>query len=173
VSRKPLADRTLTYPEVGATARRLPSGYEHLIVERVIGRGGTAYRTAVERLMSWRMHRAAGIDVGPSAQVVEGGRVMLRMGNRVVGVKAPCQVVYVIDDPRRAGFAYGTLEGHPERGEERFCVEWQLDDSVTLTITAFSRPSTWWARAASPITRRVQRRIVDRYVDAMGPSPAD
>jgi uncharacterized protein (UPF0548 family) len=31
----------------------------------------------------------------------------------------PCRVVYVVDEPRRAGFAYGTLPGHPEIGGER------------------------------------------------------
>jgi uncharacterized protein (UPF0548 family) len=33
-------------------------------------------------------------------------------------IRVPCRVVYVLDEPERRGFAYGTLPGHPESGEE-------------------------------------------------------
>jgi hypothetical protein len=47
----------------------------------------------------------------------------------------------------RYGFAYGTLPDHPERGEERFFVEWnQADDSVWYDLLAVSRPGHWLAR---------------------------
>jgi len=47
----------------------------------------------------------------------------------------------------RYGFAYGTLPDHPERGEERFLVEWnQADDSVWYDLLAVSRPGHWLAR---------------------------
>ena len=32
----------------------------------------------------------------------------------------PCRVIYVDEDPGRFAFAYGTLPGHPERGEVAF-----------------------------------------------------
>ena len=82
-------------------------------------------------------------------------------------ITAACQVVHVLDEPRRRGFAYGTLDGHPERGEERFCLEWHDDDAVVLTLTAFSRPAAWWARAAAPLARRVQDRVTQRYLHAL------
>jgi uncharacterized protein (UPF0548 family) len=47
-----------------------------------------------------------------------------------------CRVVYVLDDIRpvhRVGFAYGTLPGHAERGEERFSIEWHSDDTVFIS----------------------------------------
>ena len=37
--------------------------------------------------------------------------------------RIPARVVYVVDEPARRGFAYGTLHGHPESGEEAFLVE--------------------------------------------------
>ena len=47
----------------------------------------------------------------------------------------------------RYGFAYGTLPDHPERGEERFLVEWnQADDSVWYDLLAVSQPRHWLAR---------------------------
>ena len=75
---------------------------------------------------------------------------VLRLGRRRLAVSAPVRVVYVVDEPRRRGFAYGTLPGHPESGEEAFVVELQEDDEVTFTVTAFSRPaSTLAARGRS------------------------
>jgi len=69
------------------------------------------------------------------------------------------RIVYVIDEPRRFGFAYGTLPGHAERGEERFLIEWLTDDTVWYDLDAISRPRYWAARVAYPVARRLQRRF--------------
>ena len=53
---------------------------------------------------------------------------------------------YVTNQPDRQGFAYGTLPGHPECGEEAFIVEQHDDGAVTFAITAFSRPATLQAK---------------------------
>jgi uncharacterized protein (UPF0548 family) len=37
-------------------------------------------------------------------------------------MRALCRVIYTITAPRRKGFAYGTLPGHPECGEEAFTI---------------------------------------------------
>jgi uncharacterized protein (UPF0548 family) len=82
-------------------------------------------------------------------------------------VAAPVRVVYVVDEPRRKGFAYGTLGGHPESGEESWIVERSADGSVWLTIRAFSRPSLarWWI--VYPVLRIVQWRYTRRYERAL------
>ena len=66
---------------------------------------------------------------------------------------------------RRYGFAFGTLPGHVEQGEERFTVEWQgEDDSVWYEVFAFARPAHPLARAGRPFVRLVQRRsAVDSF----------
>lgn len=83
---------------------------------------------------------------------------------RALGVWATnvCRVVYVLDETqpvRRSAFAYGTLPGHVELGEERFQIEWHADDSVWFEILAFSRPNHILARLAYPYVRRIQRRF--------------
>ena len=65
------------------------------------------------------------------------------------------------------GFAYGTLPGHPESGEERFVVELMPNDDVMLHITAFSKQARLYARLAGPLSRLIQRFMTDRYVDAL------
>lgn len=141
---------SFTYAEVGATGDgRVPDGYQSLHVHRVIGRGPEAYRAAAEALMTFAMHRAipVGITAGPRA--IEGGDVTVRLAGLI---KAPCRVIWTREGPQRSGWAYGTLQGHPERGEEAFVVELQADGAVTLTVTAFSR-------AAHPLAKLVEPAI--------------
>ncbi|MES1212412.1 MAG: DUF1990 domain-containing protein [Leifsonia sp.] len=82
-------------------------------------------------------------------------------------VNIPTRVVYVIDEPDRKGFAYGTLPGHPERGEESFVVERRADESVWLTIRSFSRPSSGFFWATYPILRMMQAIFTERYKRAL------
>jgi uncharacterized protein (UPF0548 family) len=81
-----------------------------------------------------------------------------------------CRIVYVIEEsgePRRFGFAYGTLPPHAERGEERFSVEFHhADSSVWYDLFAFSRPRTL-ARLAYPYARILQRRFARDSMLAM------
>lgn len=78
-------------------------------------------------------------------------------------VTAPARVVYVIDEPNRKGFAYGTISGHPEKGEEAFIVDRTDDGSVWLAIRAFSRPASglWWL--VYPVLRISQAFYTRRY----------
>jgi uncharacterized protein (UPF0548 family) len=156
----------LTYPEVGATDGELPGGYHHLRASRVIGHGSAAFEAAASALLSWQMHARAGVQKISGPDVATVGR---DVAFRWLLLRFECRVVSVIDDPRRRGFTYGTLARHPERGEERFVVE--LDPStqvVTATITAFSKPSGWLARAGGGVARLVQARMTQRYLRALG-----
>jgi uncharacterized protein (UPF0548 family) len=86
--------------------------------------------------------------------------------------RIPARVVYVVDEPTRRGFAYGTLPGHPERGEEAFIVERQADGSVWLVIRAFSRPAGLFVWIGAPIARLLQAVYTGRYERALaGPIP--
>jgi uncharacterized protein (UPF0548 family) len=76
-------------------------------------------------------------------------------------------VVAVVDGDREGGFAYGTLPGHPERGEEAFLVQLLEDGAVVGSVAAFSRPARWFTRLFPPAPRAVQRQIARRYVQAM------
>ena len=108
-----------TYPEVGATADDgpLPPGYHHL--EHRVRLPAADLAAAVEPLLTWRAHRAAGLKVTVSApRVAVGVRIRQTLGLGPVGFAFPCQVVWTVAEPDRIGFGYGTLPGHPERGED-------------------------------------------------------
>ena len=149
-----------SYPEVGATAGGgpLPAGYRHLCHRTRIGVGRAVFRSAGENVLTWRMHRAVGVGVtatGDRAAPGVGVRVLLGRGG--LGLAAPCEVVWVVTEPTRIGFAYGSLPGHPECGEEAFLVEPAPDGQVWFTVTAFSRPARWYLRAVGPLVPAFQR----------------
>ena len=155
----------LTYRELGATAGTLPAGYHHVRESAVIGRGHDRFESAASKVMRWGMLRGAGARVRPSSEVADvGSTVIVGLGP----VRAPCRVVYVVDEPNRRGFAYGTLKGHPESGEEFFGVRYNPStDEVHAEVTAFSRHATWWSKAAGPVTSLVQRVMTKRYLQAV------
>jgi uncharacterized protein (UPF0548 family) len=142
---------------VGATrGATLPAGYRHLRYRRYLG-GRDAFEVGAEALLTWRMHRAAGVRIEASAERAAPG-VIVRSGLGVGALRlvAPCEVVWSAEEPDRAGFGYGTLPGHPESGEESFVVTRDGNGRVWFTITAFSRPARWFTRAAGPGTALFQ-----------------
>lgn len=157
-----------TYPERGWTAwDRPPAGYHAIQRSAVVGRGRAAFESAADDLMSWRVHRRAGLRLVATDRVaVVGARVLLRVGFGPFTATAPCQVVWTLQEENRRGFAYGTLVGHPESGEESFTVTLTDDGRVIFTVRAFSRPATLLARLGGPVATLVQGIITRRYLTA-------
>lgn len=155
-----------TYPEVGATRRAgqlPPPGYHLLRVRARVGRGPEAFARAGGAVLGWRMHRALGVRMDTvAAEAAPGVRVVVGIGVGPLRITAPCEVVWTVRDEDRIGFAYGTLPGHPERGEESFIVARDPDGSVWLEVTAFSQPAAWYTRAAGPLGRLAQRTYAHR-----------
>ncbi|MDF9716989.1 DUF1990 domain-containing protein [Nocardioides sp. ChNu-99] len=148
--------------------RPVPAGYAGVERTQVVGRGGAAFARGAAALGAWEVQRRAGVGVradGPAT--AEGSVAELLLGVGPVGPRAPVLVVAAEATPRRVGYAYGTLPGHPEEGEEAFVLEHRPDDTVVLVVRAFSRPATWWSRIGAPVTAVVQRRVTDRYLTAL------
>jgi uncharacterized protein (UPF0548 family) len=153
---------SFTYEEVGATrqAGHCPEGFRSLHVRTRIGEGEGVFRRAAEAVLTWEMHRAMGVGVVTAEdRAVPGADVTITLAGVI---KAPCRVVWTVDEHRRAGWAYGTLPGHPECGEEAFVVDRTGDGTVWLTITAFSRPAKWYTRAGGPAARGLQHAYARR-----------
>ncbi|SCG66713.1 Uncharacterized protein, UPF0548 family [Micromonospora echinaurantiaca] len=146
----------LTYPHVGATRDgRLPAGWRH--VRHRVRLPDGAFAAAGAAVLSWRVHRSAGIRMDTDAARAEPGvRVVSRLGVGPLRMAAPCQVVWAVDDADRAGFGYGTLPGHPARGEEAFVVSRDAVGRVWFEVMAFSRPGGCLMRAAGPAGRLFQ-----------------
>lgn len=84
-------------------------------------------------------------------------------------IASPVRVVYVIEEPKRHGFACGTLPGHPQSGEMSFVVEHRDDNTVWLVLRAFSRPGNWFYRLFSPALKAQQKRIFTKFQRSLLP----
>ena len=151
-----------SYPEVGYTRldTQVP-GYNNDLNTIVLGHGEAAWEAAKEAIRQWRMFPGGWAYIQPDEVPIEQGRVVA-MAARVLGIwwLSSCRIVYVLDEPDRYGFAYGTLPGHVERGEELFSVKKNADGSVHYVLKAFSLPRHWMARIAYPLARAYQRKFV-------------
>ena len=159
----------LTYQEIGATERdELPDGYYHVRMVTELGRGEGTMALAAEAVMTFAVQRGAGLRPFTSApRAAVGVDVTCRPGLGPLSLSVPCRVVWAADEPRRAGFGYGTLPGHPERGEEGFIVNHDADDIVRFHVRAFSAPARWFTRAAGPLAHVMQDAAARRYLATM------
>ena len=84
----------------------------------------------------------------------------------------PARIVFLINDDngqmRRSGFAYGTLEGHGEQGEETFIIEWRhADDGVWYDLRSFSKPGQLLTALGYPLARMLQKRFARESTRSM------
>ena len=152
------------YNSVGATAQTPPDGY---VVDRTrieLGAGDTIFQAAKTALEQWRHFGLGWVEAWPPQTPLQAGEVVAVMG-RGMGVwwLNACRIVYTVNEigpSTRFGFAYGTLPGHVESGEERFLIEWDRDaDTVWYDIVAYSKPNHVLTRLGYPFVRRLQKRF--------------
>lgn len=153
-------DLPFTYTEVGATNATPPTGYnvDHNRIQ--LGSGEATYRRAVDVLKNWRHFDLGWVTIAPRGVPVEVGATVA-VKARAFGTwsLSATRIVYLIEEDRRFGFAYGTLPDHVECGEERFLIEWLPDDTVWYDILAFSQPRHPLVRLSAPLARRLQKQF--------------
>lgn len=149
----------LSYAPAGLTRGPAPAGYTADRRRQRLGDDDAAFGRACAALRSWAMFRQDWIRLAPDDPPAVGTAVAVCARVGPLWWLNACRVVYLIDEPRRVGFAYGTLADHAERGEERFAVEQLADGSVWYDLLAYSRPRHWLARAGYPLTRAFQKRF--------------
>ncbi len=161
-----------TYADVGASATRPPVGFAVDHTRALLGRGEPAFRTAQAALRRWQHFELGWLHAWPANTPLQSGEVICIAASKFgIAWLNACRIVYVVDDDgpmRRFGFAYGTLPGHAECGEERFLIEWdRASDEVWYDILAFSRPKHWLAKLGYLLVRRLQRRFARDSVAAI------
>ncbi len=112
-------------------------------------------------MLEWGIKTRSGFSVQPTGAVEEGRDYVLVAHLGLLKIREPVQVVAVVEEPDRCGFAYGTRNGHPVRGEEAFVVHRTGDGDVLLTLRSLtSAPSGAWLLGypAALIAQRWYRR---------------
>lgn len=153
-----------TYESVGATATTPPAGYvvDHTRVK--LGEGESVFRSARAALERWHQFRLGWVEAWSPETPIRTGEVVAVLG-RAMGLwwLNACRIVYVVDESGsiiKFGFAYGTLPGHVESGEERFLIEWDRGENIVwYDILAFSRPNHVLTWIGYPVVRQLQKRF--------------
>ncbi|NJN98169.1 MAG: DUF1990 domain-containing protein [Anaerolineales bacterium] len=155
-------ERRFSYVEVGATQGTLPDGYtvDHNRIQ--LGSGEATFERAKAAMRQWEMFHLGWLQLcWPNTPLTEGATVAVLAHALGLWSLNACRIVYLIDEAgpiEKFGFAYGTLPEHAERGEERFCLEWQqADNTVWYDILAFSRPNQLLAKMGYPYVRYLQK----------------
>jgi len=161
------AGRSLSYPHPGVTGGGpLPEGWQIDRYGVELGQGSECFDRALAALMDWRQLQLGWAEACQAQGPPEvGAVVVIRARAFGLWLLAPVRVLYVFDEReagggRVAGFAYGTLTGHVEAGEERFVLRQDPHTgNVRYEILAVSRPAHPLVRWGSPLARRAQRRF--------------
>jgi uncharacterized protein (UPF0548 family) len=165
----------LTYDAVGATFARtpIPAGFVIDQIRVELGRGQAAFDRAKLGLASWQQFHLGWLEAFPNGTPIRIDATVLVVA-RAGGTwwTNAARIVYVVDEDTTAasryGFAYGTLPGHVECGEERFLIEWDhATDIVWFEILAFSQPRHFLVRLNRRRARAMQKRFAVEATAAM------
>ena len=171
--RSTFTDQSVTYGAIGATLapdllRYPPAGYRPSEDAVRLGSGLARFERAAEALMTWGIQRGSGFEVsdistGTGAQYPG---IVYDAEGAPLAEQIPVLIVYVIDEPGRMGFAYGTTAEGPESGEESFIVEHRDDDTVWLTIRSIFATTG----VTAPMQRKRRRELTRLELRALHPA---
>lgn len=152
-----IALNTQSWPE----ELHVPKGYARDHLRTQIGSGPEAFEAARAAFRRWEHFDLGWTRVANPNSAIEPDEIVAveahTLGLWSINI---CRILYVIDEPDRFGFGYGTTPLHVERGEERFLLEhYSVSGAVYYDLLAVSQPANWLARLAYPYTRSQQHRF--------------
>ena len=151
-----------SYKQLGESKMGSPEHFDldyHFVQ---LGKGDLVWEKARAALIKWDHFPQYWTQIyDPHPMIKRGNTVAVLF--RIFGLWwiNSARIVYTFDDPDRFGFAYGTLPGHLERGEECFWIERDRDDTISYHIRAFSKPAHWLIWMAYPMARFFQKQFVN------------
>ncbi|MFB7891159.1 DUF1990 family protein [Microbacterium sp. NPDC056044] len=170
---------------IGSGEARFRAAGEALMswtAQRGAGLKLTDVRPASGPMYSGVSFDAEGHPVGPSRSEAEqrfdadgtpfvGAGTTIRVDGRVNGLRvdAELRVIFAVEEPRRVGFALGTVSDSVVSGEESFMLDWYDNDEVWFTVRAFDAPRAVLYRMFRGLTKRRRRELFTRYLRAISP----
>ncbi|MFE5408139.1 DUF1990 family protein [Microbacterium sp. NPDC056569] len=156
---------SLTQP-ASAEWREHPEGFRRWEKSTRLGDGPEIWTWARTEVLRWGVKTRSGFTVSPEQAVRSGDRPAIVAHPFGLSVREPVEVVAVVDEDDRVGFAYRTLAGHPVSGEEAFIVH-REGDAVILTVRSLTRPGRGHWRALYPVLLVAQSVARRRYLRAL------
>lgn len=150
-----------SYLDIGASAGVFPVNYYQHTNRFYLGQGKVCWSLAKQAIAEWQPFNTSWAQVYPKYPPIRREEIVA-VSFYVFGVwwTNSCRIVYVVDEAKKYGFAYGTLPGHVGRGEEYFGVEQDEEGKCWFILKAFSQPAYWGARLFPFVMRHHQQRFV-------------
>jgi len=158
-----------SYDSVGATREDpMPSGYRHDFYEIDLGKGSKIFENAKSGLKNYQAQIGAGlVVVANDKHLKENTSLFIGINLLFLSVVARTRIAYVNESENAFSYAYGTLDGHPEEGEEAFILTIDENENVVLEIICFSKMKCIGTKIGKPVARYLQRRVTNNYLKAM------
>ena len=149
------------YTPILGTQQVSVQGFDNDHSSILLGQGEQVWEKAKMTLLNWQQFPISWTKVYNDKTPLEEGQTVIVLF-RLFGIwwLNATRIVYTLDEPDRFGFAYGTVEGHVESGEECFWIERDEKGDIYYHIKAFSKPDFWLARLGYPMARRYQKKFV-------------
>lgn len=171
------AELPFSYEAVGATHPDHEAAPARRVVDHnrvLLGSGDACFACACDALREWRMFPSPWTRIHPAkAPISEGQAVVIQIHAFGLWSLNAARIVYTIDRADEFGFAYGTLPGHAESGEERFMIRRNAAGEVFYDLFAFSRPRHFFTIAGFPVARYLQKRFARESLESMRQAVAD
>ncbi len=149
-----------SYSDQGCTRGRNVAGFNTDRVRIELGLGDVVLEKAKRGLRDWQGFSTDWVRLcWPYKKIVTGAVVAILAHHYTLYSLNAARIVYVIDAPKRFGFALGSLMRHVLRGEVSFLVYQEADGKVYYELTSISRPGHWLSWLFYPLTRQLQHRF--------------
>ena len=165
-------DIDFNYAYVGCTSDLIdrgnaPPGFRLDRYSIVLGEGEDIFDLGSQAICKWEMFNHAMATLKWHDTPIQSGNMVAVLFKVLSQWTAnPARIVYTLNAEREGGkyrqfgFAYGTVPGHIEKGEECFQVDWdQESDIVRFRITVISRPGSILSLLGKPIVNFQQKRF--------------
>ncbi len=162
---------THTHPELAEWPDHTRGGFRRAEASALVGRGGAAWERMSHDVLTWGVKTRSGFRIDSPGPVAVGDRPLIRGRAFGATVSEPVEVVSVVNEPTRVGFAYRTLPGHPVLGEEAFILhrhDTSPHSDIRFTVRSLTAPAPYgrW-RPLYPLLRIAQRIAKRRYLRAL------
>jgi len=145
----------------GPDELHVPRGYVRDHSRSEIGRGAAAFEAAKRAMRRWEQFNLGWVRIANPEAPIEADETIV-MESHTLGLWTVnfTRILYMIDEPQRFGFGYGTTTMHVERGEERFLLEfYPVSGAVEYDLLAVSQPAHWLARLGYLYARSRQHKF--------------
>ena len=130
---------------------------------------GVGYDVDGNPMVASRLDADQRFDADGTPYVAAGTTVRVRGHVKGMNADGELRVIYAIEEPRRVGFALGTVGDSVVSGEESFVVTWADNDEVRFTVRAFDRPVATLYRVVPALVKRRRRELFRGYLRAISP----